>query len=169
MWFIHQGTRIPTLLCHLPSATRAVWNCPCCFCRHSPWESVTGLRFTLSLWVRDCSTWGHQFQPMVVMIQHLCQGKGKDNLKDPGATLRLPANLKVLIFPASAIEADKIKEIQTYGKAFSEFIDTREFIPLLLVSLILCWTPVFSISHYLNNQPALLRPSRKWCYPAGNS
>lgn len=51
---------------------------------------------------------GHHSQSLVILIQHLCHGKGKDNLKDPGPTLGLPANLKVIICLASAIDAEKI-------------------------------------------------------------
>lgn len=112
MQFIHQGTRFPTLLCLFPSARRAVWNCARCFCRHRPWVSATGLRFTLSLRVMNHPIQGHQFQCMVAMChaQHLCNEKEKDNLGDPGPMLWLPANPEVHIFTTTAVEADEIKK-----------------------------------------------------------
>lgn len=77
---------------------------------------------------------GHRFQYMVATCraQHLCNEKGKDNLKDPGPTLWLPGHPVVHIFTTTAIEADKIKQIETYGR---HLVNSQIHMSLFLFSI----------------------------------
>lgn len=120
----HTLTLSMCVVVHTPGHEDPHTPLPPSFCQESSLElfllllqtQPMRLRFTLSL--RDgLFHTGHLFHSLVVMIQHLCHGKGKNYFKDAGPVLRLPPDLKDLIFPASAIKA-RLKQYRHMERHF---------------------------------------------------